>query len=81
MAPACSITWPWLLVRTSAVFTISNNCPTILAGGGANLKLGQHMVLPKDTPLCNVWLTMLNGMGIDVERHGDSSGVVKELRA
>ena len=58
-----------------------DNCPTILAGGGANLKLGQHIVLPKDTPLCNVWLTMLRGMGLDVERHGDSSGVVKELRA
>jgi hypothetical protein len=58
-----------------------DNCPTILAGGGANLKLGQHVVLPKDTPLCNVWLTMLNGMGIDVERHGDSTGLVKELRA
>jgi hypothetical protein len=56
------------------------NCPTILTGGGANLKLGQHLVLPEDTPLCNVWLTMLNGMGIDVERHGDSSGVVKELQ-
>jgi hypothetical protein len=24
---------------------------------------------------------MLNGMGIDVERHGDSSGIVKELQA
>ena len=58
-----------------------DNCPTILAGGGANLKLGQHLVLPKDTPLCNVWLTMLQGMGIDAERHGDSSGVVKELQA
>ncbi len=58
-----------------------DNCPTILAGGGANLKLGQHVVLPKDTPLCNVWLTMLHGIGLDVERHGDSSGVVKELRA
>ena len=58
-----------------------DNCPTILAGGGANLKLGQHMVLPKDTPLCNVWLTMLNGMGIEVAQHGDSTGVVKELRA
>jgi hypothetical protein len=56
------------------------NCPTVLTGGGANLKLGQHLVLPKDTPLCNVWLTMLNGMGIDVERHGDSSGIVKELQ-
>ena len=56
-----------------------NNCPTIVAGGGAGLKLGQHLALPKDTPLCNVWLTLLRGMGIDVERHGDSTGVVKEL--
>ena len=57
------------------------NCPTVLTGGGANLKLGEHLVLPEDTPLCNVWLTMLHGMGIDVERHGDSSGIVKELQA
>ena len=57
------------------------NCPTVLAGRGANLKLGQHLVLPKNTPLCNVWLTMLRGMGIEAERHGDSSGIVKELQA
>ena len=57
------------------------NCPTILTGGGANLKLGQHLVLPKDTPLCNVWLTMLQGLGIDTPRHGDSTGIVKELQA
>lgn len=57
------------------------NCPTILTGGGANLKLGQHLVLPKDTPLCNVWLTMLQGLGINAERHGDSTGVVKELQS
>ena len=58
-----------------------DNCPTLLAGGGANLKLGQHLALPKDTPLCNVWLTLLQGLGIQAERHGDSSGVVKELQA
>ena len=58
-----------------------DNCPTLLAGGGANLKLGEHLVLPKDTPLCNVWLTLLQGLGIDAERHGDSSGVIKELQA
>ena len=57
------------------------NCPTVLTGGGANLKLGQHLVLPEDTPLCNVWLTMLHGMGIELERHGDSSGIVKALQA
>ena len=58
-----------------------DNCPTVLTGRGANLKLGEHIALPKDTPLCNVWLTMLNGMGVEVERHGDSTGVVKELQA
>ena len=58
-----------------------DNCPTFLTGGGANLKLGQHLALTKDTPLCNVWLTMLQGLGIQAERHGDSSGVVKELQA
>jgi hypothetical protein len=61
-----------------------DNCPTLLTGGGANLKLGQHLVLPKDTPLCNVWLTMHHGLGLDPKehvRHGDSTGVVKELQA
>jgi hypothetical protein len=58
-----------------------DNCPTVLTGGAANLKLGHHLVLPKDTPLCNVWLTLLHGLGIEAERHGDSTGVVKELQA
>jgi hypothetical protein len=58
-----------------------DNCPTLLAGGGAGIKLGQHLVLPKNTPLCNVWLTLLRGLGVDAERHGDSTGVVKELTA
>ncbi|MDZ4401728.1 DUF1552 domain-containing protein [Prosthecobacter sp.] len=63
-------------IRTSHYL---DNCPTILAGGGARLKLGQHLVLPRNTPLCNAWLTMLHGLGIEAERHGDSSGVVKAL--
>lgn len=58
-----------------------DNCPTLLSGGGASVKLGQHLVLSKDTPLANVWLTLLQGIGIDAERHGDSTGPVRELRA
>lgn len=58
-----------------------DNCPTLLTGGGARLKLGQHLVLPKDTPLANIWLTLLHGIGVEAERHGDSSGVVKELQS
>ena len=58
-----------------------DNCPTLLTGGGAGIKLGQNIVAPKDTPLCNTWLTLLRGVGVEAERHGDSSGVLKELIA
>ncbi|MCB1122969.1 MAG: DUF1552 domain-containing protein, partial [Verrucomicrobiae bacterium] len=57
-----------------------NNCPTLLTGGGAGIKHGRHLVMsdPK-TPLCNAWLSLLNGVGIDVESHGDSTGRIEEL--
>ena len=58
-----------------------SNCPTILAGRGAGLKLGHNIVAPKDTPLCNAWLTLLQGIGVKAERHGDSTGVLKEILA
>ena len=58
-----------------------DNCPTLLTGGGAGIKLGENIVVSKDTPLCNAWLTMLQGVGVDAERHGDSTGVIKELVA
>lgn len=57
------------------------NPPTLISGGGANLKLGQNLVLEEDTPLNNVWLTMLQGVGVNAESHGDSTGVVSELQA
>jgi hypothetical protein len=77
-----------LFDHTTVVFgsNISNvhnltNCPTLITGGGAGVKLGQHLVVSKDTPLCNLWLTLLRGSGIQLERHGDSSNVVRELIA
>jgi hypothetical protein len=58
-----------------------DNCPTLLAGRGAGLKLGHNIVVSKDTPLCNAWLTLLKGSGVPVERHGDSTGVLPQLLA
>jgi hypothetical protein len=58
-----------------------DNCPMIFAGRAAGLKLGQHVVLPNHTPLCNAWLTLLHGLGVEAGSHGDSTGPVKELRA
>ena len=59
-----------------------DNCPTLLTGGGAGIKLGRHLVMkdPK-TPLCNVWLTLLKGVGLPVDSFGDSTGVIEELVA
>jgi len=57
------------------------NCPTIITGGGAGIELGQHLVLGSNTPLANLWLSLLRGVGIDAASHGDSSGVIKELFA
>jgi len=58
-----------------------DNCPTLLAGRGAGIKLGCNIAVPKDTPLCNAWLTLLQGSGVPAERHGDSTGVLKQLLA
>ena len=55
------------------------NCPTLIAGGGAGIKLGHHLVVQKNTPLCNLWLTLLRGVGASIERHGDSTGVIQQL--
>jgi hypothetical protein len=58
-----------------------DNCPTVVAGRGAGVRMGQHVVLPAKTPLCNLWLTLLRGSGVAVESHGDSTGVLPELLA
>jgi hypothetical protein len=56
------------------------NCPTLVTGGGSGIKLGQHLVMkdPK-TPLCNLWLTLLRGNGLEAPSHGDSTGLIQEL--
>jgi hypothetical protein len=59
-----------------------DNCPTLLTGGGAGVKLGHHIVMsdPK-TPLCNVWLTLLRGVGVNADSFGDSTGIIEDLVA
>lgn len=57
-----------------------DNCPTVITGGGAGVKHGRHLVMPDPkTPLCNLWLTLLQGVGVPSTAHGDSTGVIKEL--
>ena len=53
------------------------NLPILLAGGG--YRHGRHAAYDKDdnTPLCNLFVSMLNNMGIETESFASSSG---ELR-
>lgn len=58
------------------------NCPTLVAGGGAGIKQGRHLVMNDSrTPLCNLWLSLLRGSGINAKSHGDSTGIINELFA
>jgi hypothetical protein len=51
----------------------------ILAGkGGGTLKTGRHLRVNGD-PMCNLYLSMLDRMGVKEERFGDSSGRLAEI--
>jgi hypothetical protein len=59
-----------------------NNLPILMAGrGGGFVTPGRHVRYAKDTPLCNLYLSMLHKMGIKHDRFGDSTGVLANLTA
>jgi hypothetical protein len=54
-----------------------NNLPIILAGkAGHKIKSGRHIKCEKKTPLCNLYVSMLDRMGTPVESFGDSNGAI-----
>jgi len=54
--------------------------PVLLVGRGAGrLKPGRHVAYPRDTPLTNLYLTLLDGMGVRPESIGDSNGKLGHL--
>ncbi|MDB4617555.1 DUF1552 domain-containing protein [Verrucomicrobiales bacterium] len=56
------------------------NCPTLVAGGGSGIRQGQHLVMENTrTPLCNLWLSLLQGSGIEADSFGDATGVIDGL--
>ena len=53
------------------------NLPIILAGkAGGRIKSGRHIASPRHTPLCNLYVSMLDCMGVEVEAFGDSTGAL-----
>ena len=59
----------------------NTNLPVLVAGGG--FRHGRHLYFPKQgrqqTPLCNLFVTLLQQMGIERDRFGSSSGNLNQL--
>jgi hypothetical protein len=56
--------------------------PVLVVGRGAGrLHTGRHLVYKRDTPLTNLYLTLLDGMGVRPETIGDSTGKLEQLDA
>ena len=57
-----------------------NDLPIIMAGGGKQVKAGQHINMPEGTPLANLWLTQAKMMGVETKHFADSTGEIAALK-
>jgi hypothetical protein len=55
------------------------NLPILVAGGPSQRKGGRHVKYEKPQPLANLHLTLLDRVGVKLDRFADSNGEVKEL--
>jgi hypothetical protein len=53
--------------------------PTVVVGGSGSIKGGRHLVYDEGTPLTNLHVTLLDKVGVPVDKLGDSTGSFKEL--
>ncbi len=59
-----------------------DDLPIILAGSGSGLtKTGRHVLLKQETPVANLFVSMLQGVGANVDAFGDSTGPLKEFQS
>jgi hypothetical protein len=59
---------------------VHDNLPILLAGtAGGALKTGRHLQFPKETPLSNLYLSMLDFVGATERSFGDSTGRLTSL--
>jgi hypothetical protein len=59
---------------------VPHKLPLLLVGGGAGrIAGGRHLRFPDETPLTNLYLTLLDTIGVPMERVGDSTGKIAEL--
>jgi hypothetical protein len=55
-----------------------HNLPIVLAGrGGGRIDSGQYLTYGEDSPLADLYVSMLDAFGTPVERFADSTGPLK----
>jgi hypothetical protein len=56
-----------------------HNLPTLLVGGPNVIVGGRHLRYTDDRPVTNLFLTVLDKLGVPAESLGDSNGRVEHL--
>ncbi|HJT78395.1 MAG TPA: DUF1552 domain-containing protein [Gemmataceae bacterium] len=57
-----------------------DDLPILLAGGGGGtFRSGRHVRYPNETPLNNLWLALLDRMGVQTSQLGDATGALAGL--
>ena len=57
-----------------------HDLPILLAGGGGGkLQPGRHLDFKGEVPLSNLYVAMLDKMGLKVDKHGDSTGKLPKV--
>lgn len=57
-----------------------HDLPVVLAGrGGGSITPGRHVSYSQNTPMANLYLSLMGEMGASAERMGDSTGLLTQL--
>ena len=58
---------------------LHENLPALMVGRGGGLRPGRYVVYQKETPMTNLYMTLLDRVGVRPESIGDSTGKLIEL--
>jgi hypothetical protein len=51
-----------------------DDLPVLLVGKGGGVRTGRHVRFARETPICNLYLALLDRMGVQMDSFGDSTG-------
>ncbi len=57
-----------------------DDLPILVAGSGSGaMRTGRHVKFEKETPVANLFISMLNSVGVNVDAFGDSTGPLSQF--